>query len=217
LINKALLRPKLEKNPQMGQMDVDYDLPWADRWAEIEQVENEHKRLAWMVKWHTGMRGRMVRGLLWSDIDMHAGTMLVSTGLKKVKGKRLIAMSARVHDMFRRLHEIKMDDCDWVFPSRRIVGDARGPLDALDRLELTTEGTLRHLWNVASQDVETREMVLRWLCGHALTDGDTKNLGLYGMVPVERQRKVANLISTIIDHKCRVSPANVVEIGRTGT
>jgi hypothetical protein len=174
-----VLVPSLERNPKMQQRDIDHSVAWFDRWAQIEQVENEHKRLCWIVRWHTGMRGEMLRPLTWSNVDLDAGTMTIETGLKHAKGdgKRVIAMSTRVQELFRRLWEIRMDDCDWVFPSRRVVGSQRGHLDALDRLSLTAEGDLRHLWNVATHDVETREMVLHWLCGQSLAKGEQKNLG----------------------------------------
>lgn len=214
-----VLTPKLDKNPTMQQRDIDFTVEWTDRWAEIEAVENEHKRLAWMCRWYTGMRGDMLRKLKWDDIDLDAGTMMVRTGLKKVKGARLIAMSDQVKQWFVRLNEIRFDDCEFVFPSRRIVrGKKRGPLDRLDRLPLTCEGDLRHLWNVATHDVDTREMVLRWLCGQALTNDETKNLGLYGMVPVERQRKVANEIASVIDSKIgRAGSRNVIDLKRAAS
>ena len=65
MLNKRLpgLPPKLEKNPKMQKRDLDTSVDWADRWAEIEKVENEHKRLLWQVRWFTGMRGEMLRGL----------------------------------------------------------------------------------------------------------------------------------------------------------
>ncbi|MBE0554824.1 MAG: integrase family protein [Rhodobacteraceae bacterium] len=218
MLNKRLpgLPPKLEKNPKMQKRDLDTSVDWADRWAEIEKVENEHKRLLWQVRWFTGMRGEMLRGLTWDDVDLTKGTMMVSTGLKQAKGdgKRLIAMGDQVKQWFERLAEIRIDDCPWVFPSRRIVGEARGPLDALDRLPLTCEGDLRHLWNEATHEVETREMVLHWLCGQALAKGEQKNLGLYGVVPVERQRKVANEIAKVINKRIGMTPANVVELAK---
>lgn len=47
MLNKRLpgLPPKLEKNPKMQKRDLDTSVDWADRWAEIAKVENEHKRL----------------------------------------------------------------------------------------------------------------------------------------------------------------------------
>lgn len=209
-----VLTPKLAQNPTMQQREIDFTVPWADRWKEIEAVENEHKRLLWIIRWYSGMRGEMLRGLRWADIDLEAGTMMVGTGLKQAKGdgRRLIAMGDLVKGWFKRLAEIRFDDSDWVFPSRRIVGDERGALDALDRLPLTCEGDLRHLWNEATHEVETREMVLHWLCGQSVAKGEQKNLGLYGVVPVERQRKVANEIASVISTRIAKAPANVVEL-----
>lgn len=216
MINARLpgLPPKLEKNPKMQKRDLDTSVDWADRWSEIKQVENEHKRLLWQVRWFTGMRGEMLRGLTWADVDLDKGTMMVGTGLKQAKGdgRRLIAMGDQVKQWFKRLAEIRFDDSPWVFPSRRIIGDERGALDALDRLPLTCEGDLRHLWNEATHEVETREMVLHWLCGQALAKGEQKNLGLYGVVPVERQRKVANEIASVISTRIGMTPATVIEL-----
>lgn len=204
--------PSLERNPTMGKRAVDYTIPWADRWDEIDGVENEHKRLLWMVRWFTGQRERMLRGLRWADVDLKAGTMLVHSGLKHEKKARLIAMADQVKSWFERLWEIREDDCDWVFPSRRRIDGKRGPLDALDRLPLSAPSEIRHLWNEATQDVDTREMVLRWLTGQKLAQGETQNLGLYGTVPVDRQRKVANEIASVISTRIGMTPANVVEL-----
>ena len=196
----------------MGKLEVDYSIPWADRWAEIEQVENEHIRLLWQVRWFTGQRERMLRGLRWADVDLTAGTMLVHSGLKHEKKARLIAMADQVKAWFAGLWEIREEDCDWVFPSCRPIGGKRGPIYQLDRLPLTAPSEVRHLWNEATQDVETREMVLRWLTGQKLTKGETQSLGLYGTVPLERQRKVANEIASVISRRIGLSPANVIEI-----
>ncbi|NTT87766.1 tyrosine-type recombinase/integrase [Tabrizicola fusiformis] len=214
MLNKRLptLTPKLATLPKMQKRKIDFSIPWADRWAEIEQVENEHKRLLWKIRWFTGQRETMLRALTWADIDLDAGTMMATTGQKKVKEKRLIAMADQVKEWFQRLREIRFDDCDWVFPSRRIVGDARGPLDQLDDLPLSDPGDMRHLWDEATHDVDTREMVLRWLTGHVLSGGETRSLGFYGTVPVERQRKVANAIASVINKRIGLSPANVIEI-----
>lgn len=208
------LPPSLKKNPKMQQREIDFTIPWADRWKEIEGVENEHKRLLWQVRWFTGQREEMLRALTWSDIDLDAGTMMARTGQKKVKEKRLIAMADQVKEWFVRLHEIKYDDSDLVFPSRRIMGDKRDALGPLDRLPLSAAGDMRHLWDEATHDVDTREMVLRWLTGHSLVAGETKSLGFYGVVPVERQRKVANEIASVISTRIGMTPANVVELAK---
>lgn len=206
------LPPSLKKNPKMQMREIDFTIPWAARWAEIEAVENEHKRILWQVRWFTGQREEMLRALTWADIDLDAGTMMARTGQKKVKEKRLIAMADQVKERFKRLAEIRFDDSAWVFPSRRVMGDAREALGPLDRLPLTAAGDLRHLWNEATHDVDTREMVLRWLTGHSLTDAESKSLGFYGAVPVERQRKVANEIARVISTRIGMTPANVVEL-----
>jgi integrase len=220
MINARLpgLPPKLDKNPKMQKRSLDTSIDWADRWSEIKQVENEHKRLLWQVRWFTGMRGEMLRGLTWADVDLAKGTIMVGTGLKQAKGdgRRLIAMGDQVKYWFKRLEEIRFKDSPWVFPSRRIIGDERSALGSLDRLTLTCEGDLRHLWNEATHEVETREMVLHWLCGQALAKGEQKNLGLYGVVPVERQRKVANEIASVINTRVGMTPVNAVEIRQAG-
>lgn len=206
-----VLTPKLDKNPTMQQRDLDTSVAWADRWAEIEGIENEVIRLFWMCRWYTGMRGDMLRKLTWADVDLEAGTMLVRTGLKKVKGDRLIAMSDQVKAWFERLREIRQDDCDWVFPSRRIMGDERGHMDQPDRLPLSAPGDMRHLWNEANRNVQCRESVIKWLCGQALNSSETKNLGLYGVVDVALQRRVANEIAKVIDARIGRAPSSVID------
>ncbi|MFN4157234.1 MAG: hypothetical protein ACK4GO_02335 [Gemmobacter sp.] len=39
----------MKSRVQTGKLDM--QVPWADRWAEIEAIENEHIRLAWMIRW----------------------------------------------------------------------------------------------------------------------------------------------------------------------
>lgn len=210
----AYTPPSLKKNPKMQQRSIDFTIPWADRWKEIEGVENEHKRLLWQVRWFTGQREEMLRALTWADVDLNAGTMMARTGQKKVKDKRLIAMADLVKAWFVRLQEIKYEDSDLVFPSRRIMGDARAALGPLDRLPLSAAGDMRHLWDESTHEVDTREMVLRWLTGHTLTSGETRSLGFYGSVPVERQRKVANEIASVISTRIGSSPCSIIELKR---
>ncbi|MFN3972825.1 MAG: hypothetical protein ACK4L4_15895 [Gemmobacter sp.] len=46
----ALLdNPKMKSRVQTGKLDM--QVQWADRWAAIEAIENEHIRLAWMIRW----------------------------------------------------------------------------------------------------------------------------------------------------------------------
>lgn len=223
--------PRLRKMPTMrdrkdtdrknAKVIQDTSIPWAVRWAKIQEVENEHIRLFWQVRWYTGFRGVGLERLTWDDIDLHAGTFTVSTGLKRVKGKRLIAMSDVVKGWFERLWEIRHDDCPWVFPSRRVIGDERPHITPPDSLAMDgpiefkmAAGHLRHCWNEAAADVDCREMVLHWLTGQALNKGDAKNLGLYATIPVERHRRVANEIASVITSRIQDSPANVVELAR---
>jgi hypothetical protein len=60
--------------------------------------------------------------------------------------------------VYNRLHEIRDDDCEWVFPSRRKVGNMRGHLDVLDRLPLTAAGDLRHLWMSTAREAAPRHV-----------------------------------------------------------
>ena len=223
--------PRLDKLPTMrdrkdvdrknAKVVMDVSIPWSVRWAKIQDVENEVKRLCWQIRWYSGFRGVGLYSLTWDDVDLQAGTFMVSTGLKRVTGKRLIAMSDQVKHWFERLHEIRYDDCPWVFPSRRIVGDERGHLSPLDSLDMDGpvefsmgSGHLRHCWNEAAADVDCREMILHWLTGQALNKGDAKNLGLYATIPVERQHRVANEIASVITSRIEETPANVVAISR---
>ncbi len=212
----ALPIPALLDNTQMksrvqtGKLDM--QVSWADRWAEVEAIENEHIRLAWQVTWYTGFRGRSLRALKWDQINLKDGTVTFPR-LKRQETPRVIVLADDVLRLFTRLHEIRIDDCDWVFPSRRVVGDARGHLDALDRLPLTAPGDLRHLWMTAAREVAPRH-VHRWLAQQTMTDDDLRMLGHYGEPTREEQKASADAIVASINSRLKRRPANVVEIGR---
>lgn len=212
----ALPIPGLLDNTQMksrvqtGKLDM--QVPWADRWAEIADVENEVIRLAWQITWFTGFRGRGLRALRWDQVNLNEGTVTFDR-LKRQETARVIVLADHVVRLFKRLHEIKADDCDWVFPSRRIVGDARGHLDALDRLELTAPGDLRHLWMTAAREVAPRH-VHRWLAQQTMTDDDLRMLGHYGEPTRAEQKTSANAIAAYILRNVGETPANVVELGK---
>jgi len=193
-----------------GNVKLDVTVPWADRWKEIEAVENEFRRLLWMVRWHTGQREETLRDLTWADIDLPEGTMMCR-GMKRVKASRLIAMSAVTKGLIARRHEIKRHK----FGSFA-ANAATGRMDRLDRLTKTAPGDRRNLWNEATTEVAEREVVFRWLSGQRLTDGDTQMLGQYSTVPVDRQRRAANQLSAVIQRRLKVTPSNVIEIRRTG-
>lgn len=205
---KSQMGNRKESIDKDGNVKLDVTVPWADRWKEIEAVENEYRRLLWMVRWHTGQREETLRDLTWDDIDLTEGTM-TCRGMKKVKASRLIAMSDVTKGLFLRLHEIKRGK--FVFFSAKA---ATGRMDRLDRLSKTAPGDLRHLWNEATTEVAEREIVFRWLSGQRLTVGETQMLGHYSTVPVERQRRAANQISAVIQKRLEVTPSNVVEIRR---
>lgn len=208
--------PALLDNTQMksrvatGKLDM--QVAWADRWAEIEGIENEYIRLAWQITWLTGFRGRSLRTLRWDQVDLPNGVVTFDR-LKRQEVPRSIVLADEVVRLFRRLHEIRLDDCNWVFPSRRIVGGVRGHLDVLDRLPLTAPGDLRHLWMTVAREVAPRH-VHRWLAMQTMTDDDLRMLGHYGEPTREEQKRAANAIVAAIFSRLGRGPATVVELQR---
>jgi hypothetical protein len=89
---KSQMGNRKESLDKDGNVKLDVTVPWADRWKEIDAVDNEFRRLLWMVRWHTGQREETLRDLTWDDIDLTEGTM-TCRGMKKVKASRLIAMT----------------------------------------------------------------------------------------------------------------------------
>lgn len=52
---------RMKSRVQTGKLDM--SVPWLDRKQEIDAIKNEHIRLAWMITWYTGFRGRGLRAL----------------------------------------------------------------------------------------------------------------------------------------------------------
>ena len=207
----GLLDPTAMKSRvQTGRLDM--QVPLATRKAEIDDIENETIRLCWMVTLYTGFRGRSLRSLTWDQVDLDAGTVTFGR-LKRQDTSRTIVVADDVIRMFRRLWEISQDDCDWVFPSRRVVGDVRGPLDALDRHPLTSAGDLRHYWMSIARETCDRP-VHRWLSQQSMTDDDLRMLGHYGEPTRAAQKAGAEAIASAINAQFKAVPANVVAIAR---
>jgi len=203
---------RMKSRVQTGKLDM--SVPWVDRKHEIDAIKNEHIRLAWMITWYTGFRGRSLRALKWSQVDLEKGTVTFDR-LKRQEVKRKIAIADDVVRLFKHLRECRYDDCDWVFPSRRAV-EERGHLDVLDRLSLTCAGDLRHLWMTTAREVAPRH-VHRWLAQQSMTDDDLRMLGHYGEPSSDEQKRSANAIAAAINVQFGITPASVIEIrnGRT--
>ncbi len=213
----ALPIPALLDNTQMksrvqtGKLDM--SVPWIDRKAEIDAIENEHVRLAWVITWYTGFRGKSLRTLTWGHVDLASGTVRFDR-LKRQEVEREIAVADDVIRLLKRLWEIHLDDCEWVFPSRRVVGNERGHLDALDRLPLTAPGDLRHLWMSTAREVAPRH-VHRWLAQQTMTDDDLRMLGHYGEPSYAEQKQSAEAIASAINTQLGITPSSVVELKRS--
>lgn len=207
----GLLDPtKPRSRVETGKLDM--SVPFADRWSEIEQVENEHKRLAWQIIVYTGFRSRPLRELTWSDVDLDEGSVTLKRPVKKKVGDRTVYLSDDALRLFKRLWEIRYDDCDWVFPSRRIIG-VRGHLDALDRLPLTAAGDIRHYWMTAAREV-AQIHIIRWLALHTMTGDDLRMVGHYGEPSPNEQRRGAEAIAAAINSQFGITPSSVVELKR---
>ncbi|MEP4194611.1 MAG: tyrosine-type recombinase/integrase [Aliishimia sp.] len=201
---------RMKSRVQTGKLDM--SVPWLDRKQEIDAIKNEHIRLAWMITWYTGFRGRSLRSLTWNLVDFDAGTVTFNR-MKRQEVEREIVIADDVVRLFKRLREIRCDDCDWVFPSRRVVSGARGHLDVLDRLPTTAAGDLRHLWMSTAREVAPRH-VHRWLAQQTMTDNDLRMLGHYGQPSHEEQKRSANAIASAINVQLGAPPSSVVELKR---
>jgi integrase len=200
---------RMKSRVQTGKLDM--SVPWLDRKREIDAIKNEHIRLAWMVTWYTGFRGRSLRSLTWRQVDLERGTVAFDR-LKRQEVKRVIVIADDVVRLFKRLYERRFDDCDWVFPSRRLVGrDGRGHLDVLDRLPLTAAGDLRHLWMSTAREVAPRH-VHRWLAQQSMTDDDLRMLGHYGEPSIDEQKRSANAIAAAINTQFSKQPSTIIAL-----
>jgi len=201
---------RMKSRVQTGKLDM--SVPWTDRKNEIDAIKNEHIRLAWMITWYTGFRGRGLRALTWDRVDLDAGTVTFDR-LKRQEVQREIVLADDVVRLFKRLDEISEEDCNWVFPSRRVLSGQRGHLDVLDRLPLTAAGDLRHLWMSTAREVAPRH-VHRWLAQQTMTDQDLRMLGHYGAPSFDEQKRSAEAIAAAINTQFGITPSSVIELKR---
>lgn len=186
-----LTPPRLKEQTRMQARELDRKIEWADRWAEIEAVDNPVKRICWMLRWHTGSRENVLRALTWQDVDLERGTVTFPR-LKRDENGRTIALSDYSWALFKRLVG---QHTKWCFPSVRNGVH----LDALDRLPLTSPGDLRHLWHDAAMLTGTPVYMMRWLNGQNLKAGEVDMLGHYGQIDdIDAQQEAANRISSYI-------------------
>ena len=189
--------PRLKEQTKMQRRKLDRSVPWGDRLAEIEDIDNIVIRTCWLIRWHTGSRENVLRGLTWNEVDLDKGTITFPR-LKKDENPRTIAMSDTVRALFKRLEGLHPK---WVFPSVRNGVH----LDQLDRLGLTCPGDLRHLWHDAAMMTGTPLYMMRWLNGQNLKAGEVDMLGHYGEIDdLDAQRAAANAISAYIGKRCKV-------------
>ena len=225
LASRDLPAPKLvestaPKSRAASDGDIDMTVPLSDRWDDLMGVENEHKRLCLQLTAYTGLRGRPLRELTWDrvyQVTLEDGRKATAINLEKPVKKsaedREIVLGDDAARIIEQLRLIKMDDCDWVFPSRRIVGDERGPLDAIDRFGDTTVNVLRHYWMPIARtrlDLATA----KWLGLHSMKASGFGMLGHYGKPSLVEQYEAGNVVASVIASRIQESPANVVEIGR---
>ncbi|WP_240336735.1 site-specific integrase [Tropicibacter sp. Alg240-R139] len=165
-----------------------------------------------MITWYTGFRGRGLRALTWDRVDLEQGAVTFNR-LKRQEVEREIVIADDVVRLFKRLNEIKVDDCDWVFPSRRALSGVCGHLDVLDRLPTTAADDLRHLWMSTAREVAPRH-VHRWLAQQTMTDNDLRMLGHYGAPTHDEQLRSANSIAAAIIAQFGITPSSVIELKR---
>lgn len=201
---------RMKSRVQTGKLDM--AVPWSDRWKEIAAIKNEHILLFWQLTWYTGFRGRSFRALTWDQVDLGAGTVRFDR-LKRQEVPRVFAVPDDAVRLFKRLSEIRYDDCDWVFPSCRLVGGRRGYIDVPDPLPKTKSGDLRYFWMTTAREVAPRH-VHRWLAQQTMTDDDLRVLGHYDEPSGDEQRRAANAIAAAINERVGLGSSSVVELKR---
>lgn len=212
--------PTLTDITKQPKRKIKREIDWADRWAEIQAVENPIKRACWELRWHMGARENVLRALTWAHVDLDAGLVTFVRG-KRTDEPRTVALSDFSLSVFKRLRA--MHSSDWVFPSRRRINGRQGHLDRLDRLPLTAPGDLRHLWTEAAMSCMIPFHLQRWMNGQNLTTTEKQRaddeamgtLGHYGFLDVATQRDAANKVSAYIISRCGVVPSSVVELRKT--
>lgn len=197
---------------------LDMSVPLADRWADIQQVENAHKRLALMLTVYTGIRGRPLRELTWDrvrEVRLADGrtvtALLLDKPIKRRPEDREIVLADDAARIIGKLREIRADDCQWVFPSRRKMDGTRGCLDAIDKFGTTNAGDLRHYWMTIARGV-AKLHVQKWLGLHTMKSAEFGMIGHYGVATPDEQYAGANAIASAINAQIKRGPANVVNL-----
>lgn len=205
--------PSLTDVTKQPTREFDRDVPWADRWAEIEAIENPIRRACWKLRWLTGTRENVLRALTWDDVDLGAGTVTYRRVKRDQKG-RTIALADVAVDLFRELHEMTGGH-GWVFPSPR----SGVHIDRLRSKEapLTAPGDLRHLWNDAAFSCGLPYHIQRWLNQQNLKSNEIAMLGHYGQPDIESQRIGANKVAAYIMSKTQSGSNSVIELERSAS
>jgi integrase len=205
--------PSLTDITKQPTRDVDRDIDWADRWAEIDAIENPIRRACWKLRWITGVRENVLRALTWDDVDLAAGTVTYNRIKRDPKG-RTIALSEFALSLFRELHDMT-GGAGFVFPSPR--GGVH--IDRLRRKDapLTAPGDLRHLWNDAAFSCNLPYHVQRWLNQQNLKDKEIAMLGHYGQPDIEAQRIAADKVAAYIMLKVGLTSNSVVALQQTAS
>lgn len=206
--------PTLTDITKQPKREIDRTIDWADRWAEIETVDNPIKRACWELRWHMGGRENVLRSLTWAHVDLEEGTVTFDR-LKRDDQGRTVAISDYALSVFQRLRGLH--NSDWVFPSCRRINGKLGHLDVLDRLPLTAPGDMRHFWNEAAMSVVIPYHLQRWLNQQNLKDKEIAILGHYGVPDLASQRDAANKVSNYILSRCQAAPCSVIEISRSAS
>lgn len=212
----ALPIPTLTDITKQPTREIDRSIDWANRWAEIANIENPIRRACWELRWHMGVRENVLRELKWDHVDLENG-LVAFDRIKRDENGRTIALSDYSLSVFKRLRGMHWSK--WVFPSPRRMNGKSIHIDRLRREDapLTAPGDLRHLWNEAAMSVVIPYHVQRWLNQQNLKDKEIAMLGHYGVPDIESQRDAANKVSAYIISRCGLASNSVIEFGKTGS
>jgi integrase len=202
--------------------DIDMTIPLSARWRDIQSVKDPILRAVMELTVYTGLRARPLLELTWdrvSQVEVQGGLAWAITLDKPVKHQledREVVLGDDAGRIIERLRALRVDDCPWVFPSIKCDADGRRVhLFAIPTVGQTTGNTARHYWMpIARTHLSLASM--KWLALHSLKGEGLGMAGHYGKPTHQEQYEAANVIGSKINAllAIKVSPANVVEMGR---
>jgi hypothetical protein len=202
--------------------DIDMTIPLSARWTDIQSVQDPILRAVMEITVYTGLRARPLLELTWDrvyQVEVQGGLAWAINLDKPVKHQledREVVLGDDAGRIIERLRALRVDGCPWVFPSTKCdAAGRRVHLFSIPTVGQTTGNTARHYWMpIARTHLSLASM--KWLALHSLKGEGLGMAGHYGKPTHQEQYEAANVIGSKINAllAIKVSPANVVEMGR---